>query len=296
MLGPLLLMIFLNDIVRSSSLLKFTIYADDAVLYLSSENLQDLVDLFNREIITTYHWIISNKLTLNINKTKAIIFSRGVVNLNGISELKILDKKVEIIKEIKFLGVIITSNLSWKSHMNFIVGKISKINSILYLTRNYICQKSLKQIYYSLVYPYLTYCNIICSSTYKNCLNPLILSQKRIIRTITFSRRYDHTDQLFQRLKIFKFEKLRIYCISQFVYKALNGVIDLPNFFTYASDIHGRELRDMFELRHPQFRSTQSRQSIAFTGCTVWNNLHTDLQAMSSLNSFKSSLKNSLLS
>ena len=94
-LGPLLFIIFINDIVKSSSLLKFTIYADDAVLYLSSKNLQDLVDLFNREIITTYHWLISNKLTLNINKTKAIIFSRGVVNLNGISELKILDKKLK---------------------------------------------------------------------------------------------------------------------------------------------------------------------------------------------------------
>ena len=87
--------------------------------------------------------------------------------------------------EIKFLGVIIDQHLSWKSHIGFVSKKISKTVGIIAKARFYLSSKSLLTLYYSLVYSYLTYCNVAWSSTYCSSLNCIYLLQKRIVRLLS---------------------------------------------------------------------------------------------------------------
>ena len=70
------------------------------------------------------------------------------------------------VDNIKFLGVYIDQHLTWKTHVNFFAAKISKSVGLLYKAKCYLPSKSLLTLYYALIYPYLTYCNLIWASTY----------------------------------------------------------------------------------------------------------------------------------
>ena len=294
-LGPLLFILYINDIVHVSKLLKCVLYADDAVFYFSHGDLQNLINTLNNEIINVTDWLVCSKLTINVNKTKAVIFTRKHISRDSIPDIKVLNKNVEILKEINFLGIVLSSNLSWKSHINDIVMKISKLNSIVYLVRDSLNSETLKIIYNSLVYPYLTYCNVIWGSTYKSNISPLIKITKRVVRTMTYSHRFEHTRELFTRLNLLTYESINKYCICIFVYRSLNGLTDLPNFFQYNMHFHNLTLRNNFNLRHPQVGSEQSKHAIAYRGCTLWNNLDSNLKSSNSIIAFKRNLKISLM-
>ena len=86
---------------------------------------------------------------------------------------------LEQVDNTKFLGVYIDQHLTWKTHVNFITAKISKSVGLLYKAKYYLPSKSLLTLYYALVYPYLTYCNLIWASTYVTNLQRIYLLQKR---------------------------------------------------------------------------------------------------------------------
>ena len=85
----------------------------------------------------------------------------------------------------KFFGVYIDQHLEWKTHVNFIAAKISKSVGLLYKAKYYLPSKSLLTLYYALIYPYLTYCNLIWTSTFVTNLQRIYLLQKRAVRTIS---------------------------------------------------------------------------------------------------------------
>ena len=294
-LGPLLFILYINEIAHISKVLKCILYADDAVLYCVDRDLQNLIHTLNIEIRNITDWLVCSKLTINVNKTKAVIFTRRHISYDAIPSIKVLDRNIEILKEINFLGITLTSNLSWKSHVYEIVMKISKLNSIIYLVRDSLNSDALKIIYNSLVYPYLTYCNVIWGSTYRQNIDPLVKVMKRVIRTMTYSHRYEHTIDLFARFNLLNYENVNKYCVCLFVYKSLNGITDLPDYFQYNMNVHNLNLRNNHQLRHPQVGSEQSKQAIAYRGCSEWNNLNSNLQLSNSVITFKRNLKNSLL-
>ena len=88
----------------------------------------------------------------------------------------ILENNVlEQVDNTKFLGVYIDQHLEWKTHVNFIAAKISKSVGLLYKAKYYLPSKSLLTLYYALIYPYLTYCNLIWASTYVTNLQRIYL-------------------------------------------------------------------------------------------------------------------------
>ena len=103
------------------------------------------------------------------------------VNFPLVMENTIVKQAVET----KFLGIIIDQRLSWKSHLSFASKKISKTVGIIAKARYYLSSKLLLTLYFSLVYPYLTYRNVAWSSTYCSNLNCIHLLQKRNVRLIS---------------------------------------------------------------------------------------------------------------
>ena len=108
---------------------------------------------------------------------------------------------IKQVVETKFLGIIIDQHLSWKSHFSFISKKILKTVGIIAKARYYLSSKSLLTLYYCLVYPYLTYCNVAWSSTYCFNLNCIYLLQKRIVRLISKAGYWANIAPLFSKLK-----------------------------------------------------------------------------------------------
>ena len=106
---------------------------------------------------------------------------------------------------IRYLGIYIDSNLNWKSHINYIAKKVKRSIGTLSKLRYYLNSKTLLDLYYALVYPFLTYCVIAWGNTYQTSLQPLSVLQKKAIRIITFSSFFEHTyKSSFQRFECYQ--------------------------------------------------------------------------------------------
>ena len=122
----------MNDIVHCSSILKFTMYADDTCVYFSDRNAVTGVEIINRELLLMTKWTRANRLSLNMDKCHYIVFHRHKRSLsNLLPEVKI--EKIEKCSSTKYLGVHLDETLRWTVHINSIIRKISKFVPILYI-------------------------------------------------------------------------------------------------------------------------------------------------------------------
>ena len=162
-LGPILFLIYINDIsnITSENLLSF---ADDTTLFLTDCNVENLYRRGNIELKNLYTWLCTNKLSLNINKTKYIIF-RSPQRHKKLEhyKLKLLGKEIERVgndmtnKSIKFLGVHMDEHLTWKSHISYVNKKMSQALFAINQTKNFLPTDAKLSLYYTLVYPHLSY-------------------------------------------------------------------------------------------------------------------------------------------
>jgi len=149
-------------------------------------------------------WLMANKVSLNIDKTNFIIFHPPQKVKGHIVKLTISNREIMQEKFIKYLGLLIDSHLSWKYHILHISKKIKLCIGILSKIRHSVTDKVLLQLYYSLIYPFLTYSLITWGNTYQTTLLPLIILQKKAVRIMTFSEYNSHSSPLCQKLKILK--------------------------------------------------------------------------------------------
>ena len=198
-LGPLSFLIYINDIIYSSPLLSFILFADDTNIFYSHKNFDSLITTLNSELSKVSSWFICNKLSLNIAKTNFMLFKPSNFqnirhnNLNiHIDGLPIIEKKAT-----KFLGVTIDSSLSWNDHIRNIHISVSRGIGVLYRIKNLVSQKSLTILYNALILPYITYCNIVWGNCGLTKTNSILLLQKRALRLITNSHYFANSEPLF---------------------------------------------------------------------------------------------------
>ena len=156
------------------------IFADDTNLFFSHKNIDTLQKILNDELQNITNSLSTNKLSLNVKKTHFIIFRSKRKKLNQRVSIKINEQPIEQVKYTKFLGLFFDDELSWKYHIDQVTAKIAKMTSILAKARHYLYQKTLQTLYNTMLYPYLSYCNIIWTSTYPTSLRPLFIIQKKI--------------------------------------------------------------------------------------------------------------------
>ena len=146
---------------------------------LASNDIMTLEQALNTEISKVSNWLIANKLSINIKKTNYMIFKSRQKKLNNPNLcMSIHSELIEQKRSIKFLGVFVDENLDWKEHIHIISGKISRSIGILSKSMFYLSKETLFKLYFSLVYPYLYYGNIIWGCTYGTNLERLKVLQK----------------------------------------------------------------------------------------------------------------------
>ena len=184
-LGPLLFLIFINDLCNSTPLLEAILFADDTNLFYSYNNVKELFRTMNAELSHLNDWFCANKLSLNTDKTKYVLFHKAKSKDNlplVLLDLFINDIKIKRENSLKFLGVMIDENLTWKTHVELFENKISKRVGILFKASHSLNSKSLLSIYFALVHPCINYTNIAWASTNKNHLKRIIGKQRQVAR------------------------------------------------------------------------------------------------------------------
>ena len=155
-LGPLLFIIYINDIIHSSTVFRFIIFADDTTLYTTLNTQEDINDILNDELLKINNWLKVNKLSLNVAKTKAKLFhmpQKQILNLR----LKIAGSNIEFTDTFNFLGITINKHLNWTKHMDILSAKIAKTVGILNTLKHVLPINILKMIYNSLILCHLNY-------------------------------------------------------------------------------------------------------------------------------------------
>ena len=268
-------------------------FADDTNFFISGKSLTDLEPIINNELSLIHKWLINNRLSINLGKTKYMIMSAPNKRLSDEDiNIEINGTTLECVEEIKFLGVLIDHNLTWKYHIEYVSRKISKGIGILYRAKNKLSMDSLLSIYNTLIKPYFTYCLIIWGNTYKTYLDKLFLLQKKVVRIITRSTHRAHTAELFKRIQIMPLHNLYRYFVGIFVYKSVNN--SLPDVFSHIF-IHNQTARNSINLRPGHTTKRITTFSVRITGPKIWNILPVAIKTSVSHHVFKKALKRELL-
>ena len=135
-------------------------------------------------------------------------------------KLLIDGQAIDEVRKTKFLIIIIDDKLTWKWHIDHIAGKISRGIGMIIKTRQYLNKTGLMSLYYSFIYPYLTYCNHIWGATYmyKTRLKRLVTLQNKAIRILSHAGNRTSSDPLYKKLNIMKFENMNTYLIGRFMF------------------------------------------------------------------------------
>ena len=314
-LGPLLFLIYINDLPNISDVLQFYLFADDTNIYYEAENINKLESVINKELKKLYTWLIVNRLSLNIDKTNFLVFHPFNKPVKQRITIKIHKKAVSEKDQIKYLGVILDSTLTWKAHIDKICKTISRTIGVLYKIRPYVNLKILKTLYYSLVYPHLMYAIEIWGSAVNTHLNNILLLQKRIVRMIYYldKRQPDYSfpsaDPLFKELGFLKVHDLFKLKIAKFIYNCLNKLVptNFHSWFKLTSQTHNHNTRSKFididnlitsnNLFIPTSRTTHyGLKSLKVHGPKIWNSIPPLIRAKTSPKCFIKELQNYFIS
>src|SRR6218665_1576006 len=164
-------------------------------------------------------WFIANKLSVNLSKTNYILFRshRKVVLMSDL-KLEIHDKEIMQVTSSKFLGVYIDQHLTWVEHISHISKKIAKNISILSRIRHCLPKCTLQKLYYSLIFPYLSYCSISWGCNYTSHLKSLKILQKRALRIVHMLPWFASTKPVFKTYNILHQENITQYQLGLFMY------------------------------------------------------------------------------
>ena len=176
-LGPLLFLIYINDLSKICQFTNPFLFADDTNLLHHSKDLVKLQKEINDDLHQISEWLQANRLSLNIKKTHYMIFSnkRLPIDMN----IKIDGNKIDSVEQTKFLGVIIDKQLNWKKHITHITGKVARGIGIIIKAKKYLPREAMLSLYYYFIYPYLTYCNLVWGTSCKSHLERLKILQKK---------------------------------------------------------------------------------------------------------------------
>ena len=290
-LGPLLFLIYINDMNECSNKLFLSQFADDSTVTYSSKNLKEAIKTIESEFTHVLDWLAANKLIINLGKTNVMLFTNRTrpdsisISANG--------KIIKEVTETKFLGIILDNKLRWNAHIKHIANKISKSVSILKRIKFIFPTDILKSLYYSLVYPYLTYCNIIWCGAANTQLDPLIKLQKKAVRIICKVGYIDHTVPLFEDLKLLQVKEIFNLNCAKFVYQChhINVYSHFFNQIKRNGDYHRYETRSRNLLRRPVSRLNQFDNSFLSNGTIIWNKIPELLKKASTLYRFKINVK-----
>ena len=252
-LGPLLFLLYMNDIMQASKIFKLILFADDTTLRTSlntvkngKRNCRNISEIINYELERINIWMKANKLSINIEKTKYMLFYKHNKVIPDLT-FKINTTTLEEVDEFPFLGLNIDCNLSWNAHIQKISSKLNRTKGVLNKLK-YTLPKNVKILLYnSFILSQINYC--ILAWGYK--INDLTQHQKGLVRIISNKSYTAHSEPILKDLKLLKFEDLHKLNLIKFYFKYRRN--ELPQYFqnfefTQNQDIHNHDTRNKSDL------------------------------------------------
>ena len=310
-LGPLLFIIYINDLPEISKIAKFIMYADDANIIITGKSVVEINEKFNNLSRTLLRWVDSNGLKLNLDKTNYMIFSRQKIEIP--CGLFIANRKIERKHEARFLGVIVDDKLNFSQHIRTLKSKMSRYVGVMYKLKGLVPTKILLQIYHSFIQSHINFCSLVWGFSAKTNIELLFSSQKKGIRAVMpgFVRFFykdgsppAHTKPAFTNFKILSIHGIIVMNALILMHKlkyfpdllppSIRDTIDSNSPLTHASPTH-----ESCEAWLDTYNNSYHRKSVFFKGplLAIEGSIakSSAIYASSSINAYKSKTKTYLL-
>ena len=183
-LGPLLFILYVNDLLDSMPENSILSYADDTAIISTNKTWKQTEMRMNKLLESAADWLALNKLTLNITKTVYITFGNYTDSVPNKLDIKIDKETIRRVENCKYLGVIFDQNLKWNEHINYIIKKTRYLIYIFYKISKYMHRETLKIIYYAFFHSIITYGIIGWGGAYSNSLQRLEKLEARVHKII----------------------------------------------------------------------------------------------------------------
>ena len=292
-LGPILFLLYINDLPNAIEIFS-SLFADDTIFVNSNKDLKTLEESTNIQLERAKIWFQSNKLSLNISKTKYIVFrTNRMANVNPEFKITIGDREVERIgndcnlKSFKFVGVHLDENMSWEHHINHVINKISSSNYALNQLKKFVPISIRKTIYNSLVKPHIEYAITCWGNSKCEGMKRLVTKQKQAIRNVANAKFNAHVDPLLGTLKILNIEDTIKCHTAEFVKSLFTE--KLPISFKDIFKPMASERVVKLTVQVPKLKCIEAFPNVMFP--KIWNNLDNNIRLSNSCNIVKNKIK-----
>ena len=301
-LGPLLFLLYVNDLKNASSVLYPFMFADDNNLFYTHSNIQKLFSMMDEKLASINQWFTSNKLSLNARKTKYSFFHKPSKKYDihlMLPKLTISNHVIERQEFITFLEVILDENRNWKEHIKHTKNKIAKNLGILYKARPFLERNALLALYDSYIQTYINYANIACGSTCRTNLKKINSQQKHAIRIIFNRNKFEHTREIFKEQKILNIYQLnqykpniyQLYIIFMHRVESKTAPSIFLTKFCKPSHVYPTNF-SAHNFLVPTFKLKNSMYRVSIRGLLLWNNILTTAgKTQESLPKFRTTIK-----
>ena len=298
-LGPLLFLIYVND-MESAVKCKLLLYADDSALLYANKDVQNIESTLSSELGSISRWLIDNKLSLHIGKSESILFGNNrMLKQAAKLEVSCCGFSIEPSNCIKYLGVIFDQNMSGASMANKVIAKINARIKMLFRLSGFLDTHTSKLLSNALIQCLFDYsCCSWYSGLSQSLKHKLQVCQNKLIRvTLKLSPRTHIDISHFSKLNWLPVKHRVQFLITCHMAKIMHG--QAPNYLSRdmprANTIHAHYTRASSEaVVLPRFRTVLGKNSFKYTASKLWNSLDSSIQNIRSPSKFKPACKNFL--
>ena len=295
-LGPLLFSLYINDLpsVCAGTTVQIQMYADDTVVYVHAKNKTQAAYKLNTVITRIVKWLSDNCLHLNTKKTVCMFFEKRT-SATPDPDVFAAGQRLEVVKEFKYLGIILDSNLTFKKQAKKVtqIGKFN-IANFKYI-RNCLSMDTAKLYFNTLIMSHLTYCLTSWSQSCKTTLSPIQSVYKQALKVLDRKPTHHHHCNILQKHALLSWDNIIRLSDASLVYKIHHGLAPPPlsQFFTESR----RFSRTVVEgdLIIPVKKSTFSESAFSVRAAITWNTIPSHIRCIDTHKSFKHTLKTWLL-
>lgn len=295
-LGPLLFLIYINDMHKLPLKGLLSLFADDSGVFCSNSSFSNNADDLNSDIAMINEFLEINRLSLNVKKTKVMHFRVRRKKNQTIKDVKLNGEVVQVVRSFKYLGLIIDDELNWKEHISKVCSKMASLSGILCKLKHFIPRTILMKIYYALGHSHLNYLVGVWGCASKTLIKQVQTLQNRCLKHIAKLHPRFPTKALFGNHfpGIMNVNSLQKAALCTFIHGVLHDYIHHTVKLRVTQLIHNTRYRK--PLNPVSTKTKFCSNAISVLGCHLFNLLPKDITSMQSAPGFKSKIRNWLIS
>uniref|UniRef100_A0A3B3CCL8 Reverse transcriptase domain-containing protein n=1 Tax=Oryzias melastigma TaxID=30732 RepID=A0A3B3CCL8_ORYME len=298
-LGPLLFTIYINDLPSVCSDVDIQMYADDTVVYVHGSDAASVAKKLTNALENISLWLQSASLTLNLNKTVAMYFTKTKKQKSSFPCIYINKCQIKTVDEFKYLGVILDTNFSFKKHVKKVSNTIKYSLSVFRNIRNKLTHDSAKVYLDAMILSHIGYCISCWSQACETTTRPLKSLYNQAVKVLDKKPLRSHHCPIFTKHGMLNFDSITTYMNMRLLFKILNNMAPPPlkKYVQLCSEETTRTTRSTShnDCRLPKRSSAFGQTAFSYKAIKEWNKLPQSLKLSPEINNFSRNLKELLL-